>query len=129
MQYKFTKDYGFFKAGDILNWDEDINAFTLDVETENGFRAAMLDERTAEDIYDQGFLSASIEPKNEADETINKTVELIDSLLDTYANDYKEMKDKADKGEVQPCVKVEAETVYYNLNKVLTKIKDTLKNE
>lgn len=129
MQYKFTKDYGFFKAGDILNWDEDINAFTLDVETENGFRAAMLDERTAEDIYDQGFLSASIEPKNEADETINKTVELIDSLLDTYANDYKEMKDKADKGEVQPCVRVEAETVYYNLNKVLTKIKDTLKNE
>lgn len=129
MQYKFTKDYGFFKAGDILNWDESINAFTLDVETENGFRAAMLDERTAKDIYDQGFLSASIEPKNEADETINKTVELIDSLLDTYANDYKEMKDKADKGEVQPCVRVEAETVYYNLNKVLTKIKDTLKNE
>lgn len=129
MQYKFTKDYGFFKAGDILNWDENINAFTLDVETENGFRAAMLDERTAEDIYDQGFLSASIEPKNEADETINQTVELIDSLLDTYANDYKEMKDKADKGEVQPCVRVEAETVYYNLNKVLTKIKDTLKNE
>ena len=129
MQYKFTKDYGFFKAGDILNWDEDINAFTLDVETENGFRAAMLDERTAEDIYDQGFLSAGIEPKNEANEAINKTVELIDSLLDTYANDYKEMKDKADKGEVQPCVRVEAETVYYNLNKVLTKIKDTLKNE
>lgn len=129
MQYKFTKDYGFFKAGDILTWDESINAFTLDVETENGFRAAMLDERTAEDIYDQGFLSAGIEPTNEADETINKTVELIDSLLDTYANDYKEMKDKADKGEVQPCVRVEAETVYYNLNKVLTKIKDTLKNE
>lgn len=129
MQYEFTKDYGFFKAGDILNWDEDINAFTLDVETENGFRAAMLDERTAKDIYDQGFLSAGIESTSEADETINKTVELIDSLLDTYANDYKEMKDKADKGEVQPCVRVEAETVYYNLNKVLTKIKDTLKNE
>lgn len=129
MQYKFTKDYGFFKAGDILTWDESINAFTLDVETENGFRAAMLDERTAKDIYDQGFLSAGIESTSEADETINKTVELIDSLLDTYANDYKEMKDKADKGEVQPCVRVEAETVYYNLNKVLTKIKDTLKNE
>lgn len=129
MQYEFTKDYGFFKAGDILTWDESINAFTLDVETENGFRAAMLDERTAKDIYDQGFLSAGIESTSEADETINKTVELIDSLLDTYANDYKEMKDKADKGEVQPCVRVEAETVYYNLNKVLTKIKDTLKNE
>lgn len=129
MQYTFTKDYAFFKAGDILTWDEDINAFTLDVETENGFRSAMLDERTVEDIYAQGFLSADTEPSSEANETINKTVELIDKLLDTYANDYKEMKDKADKGEVQPCVKVEAETVYYNLNKVLTKIKDTLNNE
>ena len=89
----------------------------------------MLDERTVEDIYAQGFLSADTEPSSEANETINKTVELIDKLLDTYANDYKEMKDKADKGEVQPCVKVEAETVYYNLNKVLTKIKDTLNNE
>ena len=39
------------------------------------------------------------------------------------------MKKKADKGEVQPCVKVEAETVYYNLTKVLTRIKDELTNE
>ena len=39
------------------------------------------------------------------------------------------MNEKANKGEIQPCVKLEAETVYYNLNKVLNKIKDTLTNE
>lgn len=33
------------------------------------------------------------------------------------------------KAKIQPCVKLEAETVYYNLNKVLNKIKDTLTNE
>lgn len=129
MQYTFTKDYGFFKAGDILNWDEDINAFTLDVETENGFRAAMLDERTVEDIYEQGFLSTDKDQHNKADETIDKTVELIDTLINKYESDYKEVIDKYSEGEIQPCVKVEAETVYYNLNKVLTKIKNTLKNE
>jgi len=129
MQYTFTKDYGFFKAGDILTWDRDINAFIMDVENENGFRAAMLDERTVEDIYEQGFLSTDKDQHNKADETIDKTVELIDTLINKYESDYKEVIDKYSEGEIQPCVKVEAETVYYNLNKVLTKIKNTLKNE
>lgn len=129
MQYTFTKDYSFFKAGDILTWDKDINAFTMDEENENGFRVAMLDERTAKDIYEQGFLSTDEDQHNKADETIDKTVELIDTLIDKYEADYKEVIDKYSEGKVQPCVKVEAETVYYNLNKVLTKIKDTLKNE
>nr|DAH51551.1 MAG TPA: hypothetical protein [Caudoviricetes sp.] len=129
MQYTFTKDYGFFKAGDILTWDRDINAFTIDVENENSFRSAMLDKRTVEDIYEQGFLSTDEDQHNKADETIDKTVELIDTLIDKYEADYKEVIDKYSEGKIQPCVKVEAETVYYNLNKVLTKIKDTLKNE
>lgn len=129
MQYTFTKDYSFFKAGDILTWDRDINAFIMDVENENGFRAAMLDERTVEDIYEQGFLSTDKDQHNKADETIDKTVELIDTLINKYESDYKEVIDKYSEGEIQSCVKVEAETVYYNLNKVLTKIKNTLKNE
>jgi hypothetical protein len=129
MQYTFTKDYGFFKAGDILTWDRDVNAFTIDVENENSFRSAMLDKRTVEDIYEQGFLSTDEDQHNKADETIDKTVELIDTLIDKYEADYKEVIDKYSEGKIQPCVKVEAETVYYNLNKVLTKIKDTLKNE
>lgn len=129
MQYTFTKDYSFFKAGDILTWDRDINAFTMDEENENGFRVAMLDERTVEDIYEQGFLSTDKDQHNKADETIDKTVELIDTLINKYESDYKEVIDKYSEGEIQPCVKVEAETVYYNLNKVLTKIKNTLKNE
>lgn len=129
MQYTFTKDYGFFKAGDILTWDRDINAFTMDVENENSFRSAMLDKRTVEDIYEQGFLSTDKDQNNKADETIDKTVELIDTLINKYESDYKEVIDKYSEGEIQPCVKVEADTVYYNLNKVLTKIKNTLKNE
>lgn len=125
MEYTFTRDFGFFKANDTLTWDEELSAFTMDVKDENGFRSAMLDERTAEDMYNEGILSAGINPSDK----VSKTVEFIDTLLDTYAKDYEEMKKKADKGEVQPCVKVEAETVYYNLTKVLTKIKDKLTNE
>lgn len=126
MGYTFKKDFGFFKPNDVLTWDEDIDAFTMDVEDGNSFRSAMIDERTVEDLRSEGLLVANVEPENDK---INTTVEFIDSLLKQYENDYKEVTQKYKEGKVQPCVKVEAETVYFNLTKVLNKIKEELTNE
>ena len=126
MEYTFKKDFGFFKANDVLTWNEDIDAFTMDVEEGNSFRSAMIDERTVEDLRLEGLLEANAEPENDK---INTTVELIDSLLKQYEDDYKEVTQKYKEGKVQPCVKVEAETVYFNLTKVLNKIKEELTNE
>ena len=126
MEYKFKKDFGFFKANDVLTWNEDIDAFTMDVEEGNRFRSAMIDERTVEDLRLEGLLAANAEPENDK---INTTVEFIDSLLKQYEDDYKEVTQKYKEGKVQPCVKVEAETVYFNLTKVLNKIKEELTNE
>lgn len=126
MEYTFKKDFGFFKANDVLTWNEDIDAFTMDVEEGNSFRSAMIDERTVEDLRSEGLLVANAEPENDK---INTTVEFIDSLLKEYEDDYKEVTQKYKEGKVQPCVKVEAETVYFNLTKVLNKIKEELTNE
>lgn len=126
MEYTFKKDFGFFKANDVLTWNEDIDAFTMDVEDGNSFRSAMIDERTVEDLRLEGLLVANAEPENDK---INTTVEFIDSLLKQYEDDYKEVIQKYKEGKVQPCVKVEAETVYFNLTKVLNKIKEELTNE
>lgn len=126
MEYIFKKDFGFFKANDVLTWNEDIDAFTMDVEEGNSFRSAMIDERTVEDLRLEGLLEANAEPENDK---INTTVEFIDSLLKQYEDDYKEVTQKYKEGKVQPCVKVEAETVYFNLTKVLNKIKEELTNE
>lgn len=126
MEYTFKKDFGFFKANDVLTWNEDIDAFTMDVEDGNSFRSAMIDERTVEDLRLEGLLVANAEPENDK---INTTVEFIDSLLKQYEGDYKEVTQKYKEGKVQPCVKVEAETVYFNLTKVLNKIKEELTNE
>jgi hypothetical protein len=126
MEYTFKKDFGFFKANDVLTWNEDIDAFTMDVEEGNSFRSAMIDERTVEDLRSEGLLAANAEPENDK---INTTVEFIDSLLKQYEDDYKEVTQKYKEGKVQPCVKVEAETVYFNLTKVLNKIKEELTNE
>ena len=126
MEYTFKKDFGFFKANDVLTWNEDIDAFTMDVEEGNSFRSAMIDERTVEDLRLEGLLVANTEPENDK---INTTVEFIDSLLKQYEDDYKEVTQKYKEGKVQPCVKVEAETVYFNLTKVLNKIEEELTNE
>lgn len=126
MEYTFKKDFGFFKANDVLTWNEDVDAFTMDVEEGNSFRSAMIDERTVEDLRSEGLLVANAEPENDK---INTTVEFIDSLLKQYEDDYKEVTQKYKEGKVQPCVKVEAETVYFNLTKVLNKIKEELTNE
>lgn len=126
MEYTFKKDFGFFKANDVLTWNEDIDAFTMDVEDGNSFRSAMIDERTVEDLRLEGLLVANAEPENDK---INTTVEFIDSLLKQYEDDYKEVTQKYKEGKVQPCVKVEAETVYFNLTKVLNKIKEELTDE
>lgn len=126
MEYTFKKDFGFFKANDVLTWNEDIDAFTMDVKDGNSFRSAMIDERTVEDLRLEGLLVANAEPENDK---INTTVEFIDSLLKQYEDDYEEVMQKYKEGKIQPCVKVEAETVYFNLTKVLNKVREELTNE
>lgn len=125
MEYTFKKDFGFFKANDVLTWDEDLNAFTMDVKEDNSFRSAMIDEHTVEGLYEEGLLTM-VEPKNDK---INATVGFIDSLLKQYEDDYEEVMQKYKEGKIQPCVKVEAETVYFNLTKVLNKVREELTNE
>lgn len=125
MEYTFKKDFGFFKANDVLTWDEGLNAFTMDVKEDNSFRSAMIDEHTVEGLYEEGILTM-VEPKNDK---INATVGFIDSLLKQYEDDYEEVMQKYKEGKIQPCVKVEAETVYFNLTKVLNKVREELTNE
>lgn len=126
MKYKVVKEFGSAKKGDMLVEDE-MGFVSFDI-TENGCTRMMsLDYDTADLLCEEEYLVAIEDRDNEA--KIEDTVELIDSLLKMYADNAKETEEKANKGEIQPCVKVEAETVYYNLNKVLNKIKDTLTNE
>lgn len=125
MEYTFKKDFGFFKANDVLTWDEDLNAFTMDVKEDNSFRSAMIDDHTVEGLYEEGILTM-VDPKNDK---IDATIEFIDSLLKQYEDDYEEVMQKYKEGKVQPCVKVEAETVYFNLTKVLNKVREELTNE
>lgn len=126
MKYKVIKEFGSAKKGDVLEEDE-TGLVSFYVEEGNMTRSMSLDYDTADYMCEEEYLLA-IEDRS-AEDKVSNTLELIDSLLEQYDKDAKDTIDKADKGEVQPCVRVEAETVYYNLNKVLNKIKESLTNE
>lgn len=125
MSYKVIKEFGSAKKGDVLAEDE-TGLVSFNVSEDNYTRMMSLDCDTADYLCEEGYL-LSINDKSKYN--VDATLELIDDLLEKYKNNLKETDKKANKGEIQSCVRLEAETVYYNLNKVLNKIKDTLTNE
>lgn len=130
--YKVVKEFGFAKKGDSFNYNEETNMYEMfaeDKESENNTtvkRSMAIDGFTIGNLYDNGFLTEINESEETIEDTIKETVDFIDSLLEQYDSDLNETNKKFNNGEIQPCVKLEAETVYYNLNKVLNTIKEKL---
>lgn len=134
MTYKVIKAFDEFEKGDIL------------LETRmNGEIAYECSKTSKEDGYveeititvNKDFIDEAIEDGNvieikEEDEPcdccdkLERVKLLVDTLIETYEEDYKNMVEAFEQGDVQPCVKVEAETVYYNLTKVLNRIKEAI---
>lgn len=129
LKYKVIKDFGSAKKGDVLvNSIDDPQVFTMeysDGDSDNCtyYRSMSISDDIADLYVEEGYLEEVEDNKS------TKVVDLIDNLVDQYDKDYKEVMDKYSEGKVPPCVKLEAETVYYNLTKVLNKIKEELINE
>ena len=65
----------------------------------------------------------------DADSKIEATVKFIDEKIAEYRAAIKQAQEDYSNGLLQTCVKVELETVNYNMIKVLTKVKELLENE
>lgn len=131
MTYKVIKAFDEFEKGDIL------------LENKNGdfeFNKSSVKDGYTEEItitVNKDFIDEAVEDGNvielqEENEScdccdkLERVKLLVDTLLETYEEDYKGMIEAFEQGDVQPCVKVEAETVYYNLTKVLNRIKEAI---
>lgn len=121
---KVVKEDGFFKKGDILTYDEELDAYTLDITSGDKFRSAMLDPITADELVEKEIM-VKVSSSKEIEETIN----FLNEKIEEYKQNLKDTQDKFEKGEMQPCVKVEAETVLYNLIKFADNVKTRLENE
>lgn len=135
MKYKVVKEFACAKKGDILTWNEDTEMFEFNYKDENSERAMYMDEQTCEEYADDGYVIC-IEDEDECScddmlieelsDKLTKIESTIDDLLTKYEEDHKQMNEAYNDQEIPTCVKVEADTVYYNLTKVLNTIKDII---
>lgn len=132
--YKVIKPFNNAIKGDIFYCDPeyDENVYQLERnEVKDNIQSTVYME-ISKDIIDefvkQGYLVECNEEdtNDEEDNSLNIVLEYVESLIDQYSQDYSNMLKSFEEGDIQPCVKVEAETVYYNLNKVLNSIKDKI---
>lgn len=137
--YKVIKEFSFAEKGDVFTKVEDLNLWELqksetkpemETYTSMAFDSSTMDELAKKD-YVIWFSEEAEEDDNEDEcerccDKLEKVKEYVNALIDTYTKDYNELMKDYNEGNVQQCVKVEAETVYHNLNKVLNSIKDLL---
>lgn len=137
--YKVIKEFSFAEKGDVFTKVEDLNLWELqksetkpemETYTSMAFDSSTMNELAKKD-YVIWFSEEAEEDDNEDKcerccDKLEKVKEYVNTLIDTYTKDYNELMKDYNEGNVQQCVKVEAETVYHNLNKVLNSIKDLL---
>lgn len=136
--YKVIKEFSFAEKGDVFTEVKDLNLWELqksetkpEMET---YTSMAFDSSTMEELANKDYVIWYSEDENDDNEDececccdkLEKVKEYVNTLIDTYTKDYNELMKDYNEGNVQQCVKVEAETVYHNLNKVLNSIKDLL---
>ena len=132
--YKVIKPFNNAIKGDIFFCDPDYDETVYQLERNeviDNIQSSVYME-ISKDIIDEfvkeGYLIECNEEDAdvEEDNSLNIVLEHVESLINQYSQDYNNMLKSFEDGDIQPCVKVEAETVYYNLNKVLNSIKDKI---
>lgn len=131
--YKVIKPFNNAIKGDIFFCDPDYDETVYQLErneiTDNIQSTVYME--ISKDIIDEfvkeGYLVECNEEDTDTDEdSLHVILDYVESLINQYTKDYNDMLKSFEEGDIQPCIKVEAETVYYNLNKVLNSIKDKI---
>lgn len=127
MEYKVIKPFDLAIKGDIFsnNRCEDLFEMTREIENSSSYCeiSMTIEPKEIDKLVYEGYL-VKLKVANDNDNNkLNKISDKVNELIDTYTKDYTALLTEYEKGGVQPCVKVEAETVYTNLIKVLNALK------
>ena len=129
--YKVIKEFGCAQKGDVLHENEE-GLFELSVECDcndcYSSRSICISSDIADTLALAGYLEEfeECEPTCPSEEKLKAISEHIDMLLEQYASDHEALIAQYNEGDVPQCVKVEADTVYFNMNKVLKHIQDLI---
>ena len=127
-QYKVIKEFGCAQKGDVLKENEE-GLFELSVECDCNDMYCSRSICISSDIADTLVSAEYLEEFEEAeaeDARILKVLSFCEEKIEQYTADHEALTAQYNEGEVPQCVKVEADTVYFNLIKILNKIKDII---
>lgn len=130
---KVIKSFGEAVVNDLFVYDEKSNLFTMkseDIKKNYSVSRSMeLDPTIAELLCNEGYLQVidtTEETKCNKCEKIEKLKDFVYTQIETYKKENTVIAKDYEAGKIQPCVKVESDTVHYNLLKVLNAIKDII---
>lgn len=127
-QYKVIKEFGCAQKGDVLKENEE-GLFELSVECDCADMYCSRSICISADIANTLVSAKFLEEFEEVDADCVKVVKVLEfcnEKIEQYTADHETLIAQYNEGEVPQCVKVEADTVYFNLIKVLNKIKDII---
>ena len=132
MKYKVVEDFGSLIKGDILEQRGDVYVLgeRINIDGYTSYRYAEFDKEALDEEVNSGrIIIIEDEPVDENAKRLNDTINLLNELDKKYYEDYNKLMEEYEKGDVPTCLKVEAETVYENLGKLVNAIRKTLEGE
>lgn len=129
MKYKVVEDFGSLIKGDILEQRGDVYVLEerINIDGYTSYRYAEFDKEALDEEVNYGrIITIEDEPIDENTKRLNDTIDLLNELDKKYYEDYNKLMEEYEKGDVPTCLKVEAETVYENLGKLVNAIRKTL---
>lgn len=130
-QYKVIKEFGCAQKGDVLKETKE-GIFELSVECDcadmHCSRTICISADIADTLAHAGYLEEAKEMTTVsiAKDKLEEVLNFVDEKLEQYEQDHEALVAQYNEGDVPQCVKVEADTVYFNLIKVLNKIKEII---
>ena len=127
--YKVIKEFGCAQKGDMLQENEE-GLFELSVECNCDdcycSRNICISSDIADTLATAGYLEEFEEEVKCPIAKLNEVLNFVETKIEQYTEDHEALTVQYNEGDVPQCVKVEADTVYFNLIKVLNKIKDII---
>lgn len=127
--YKVIKEFGCAQKGDVLHENEE-GLFELNVECDcsdcYSSRSICISSDIADTLATAGYLEEFEEEVICPIAKLNEISNFVETKIEQYTADHEALTAQYNEGDVPQCVKVEADTVYFNLIKVLNKIKDII---
>ena len=128
-QVKVIKDineFGFrgLRKGMVFTAKENGNLYVNKGSDENKSWFSLIDSETVENYIEEGYMIRLEQCPTCA--KLKAVKERVEDMIKQYTIDHNNMQQAFENGEVQPCVKVEAETVYFNMIKILNNILDKI---